>query len=290
MINRKYKDTVFRMLFGSEEYKENTLALYNAMNGSHYTDPAELEINTIQDVIYMGAKNDTSFIIGNEMNLWEHQSSFNPNMPLRGLSYFAKLYEGYVTTRELDIYGRKPLSLPTPRFVVFYIGSDEKADVTPLRLSDLFYGTDAAVEVTATMININYGRNESLMKACRALEEYSVLVHEVRTQRLHGVPQDEAVKKAVDKCINAGVLREFLLKHKAEVTNMFLTEWDEEKYKEIIRRDAFEEGREEGRVEGRAEGLEEGLSEGRSKALAEVAEKLMKQFSLPREKVEELLK
>ena len=274
MINRKYKDTVFRMLFGSEEYKENTLALYNAMNGSHYTDPAELEINTIQDVIYMGIKNDTSFIIGSELNLWEHQSSFNPNMPLRGLSYFARLYENFVQTRDLNVYGMKPIMLPTPKYVVFYNGTERKEDKCELKLSESFSGDDPAVEVTAVMININYGCNRELMRACKTLDDYAYLINEIRMRRQNDLPLDIAVDEAVRFCIEKNILKAFLLKNRAEVTDMFLTEWDEEKYMKAIRREAFEDGREEGRKEEREETIL----------------KLMKQLSLPREKVEELLK
>ena len=262
MFNRNYKDTVFRLLFGSEEYKENTLALYNAVNGSHYSDPAELELTTIQDVIYMGFKNDTSFIVGSEMSLWEHQSTFNPNMPLRGLSYFAKLYESFLTRRRLRVFGTKKLILPTPRYIVFYIGPGHFEDVTELRLSDLFAGADPAVEVVATMININHGRNEKLMKACEALESYSTLVHEIRRRQEEGKSLEEAINEAVDYCISAGILEDFLRKHKAEVTDMFLTEYNEEEVKEMLRQEAWEDGMEKGLQEGREKGLAEGRKEG----------------------------
>ena len=253
MINRKYKDTVFRMLFGSEEYKENTLALYNAMNGSNYTDPAELEITTIQDVIYMGIKNDVSFIVGDEMNLWEHQSTFNPNMPLRGLFYFARLYESYIANRGMSVYRKKALELPTPRYVVFYIGPGEKEERRILRLSELFLDNDPAIEVTATVININQGFNKSLMRTCQTLEEYSTLIHEIRKRQKEGKNHDDAVKEAVDYCITNGILRDFLLKNKSEVTDMILTEFNEEEYREIIKQEAREEGLEEGRAEGQAQ-------------------------------------
>ena len=80
--NRKYKDTVFRMLFSD---KENLLSLYNAINRTAYEDPEELEIVTLESAIYMGMKNDLAFIIDMNLLLYEHQSTYNPNIPLRDL-------------------------------------------------------------------------------------------------------------------------------------------------------------------------------------------------------------
>ena len=91
--NRKYKDTVFRMLFAD---KSNLLSLYNAMSGSDYHDPSKLQIITLENAIYIGMKNDLAFVIGTNLFLYEHQSTYNPNMPLRGLIYFGKQYESYI--------------------------------------------------------------------------------------------------------------------------------------------------------------------------------------------------
>ena len=299
MINRKYKDSVFRMLFGSAEYKENTLALYNAMNGSSYTDAGVLELNTIEDVIYMGVKNDVSFIVGDEMNLWEHQSTFNPNMPLRGLTYFARLYQGYIERNGLSVFSKKALTLPTPRYIIFYIGKEVKRDEIVLRLSDSFTGSDPSIEVTATMININRGHSEVLMKACRILEEYSTLIHEIRERQKEAGDKEEAVKAAVNHCIAEGILKGFLLKNKSEVTDMFLTEFNEEEYRALLRREAREEGLEEGRAEGREEGLaegrEEGLAEGQAQIVRHLSCKGKTEFEiaeltgLPQERVHSLL-
>ena len=90
-VNRRYKDRLFRFLFRN---KRDLLELYNAVNGSAYTDPEDLEIITLEDVIFMKMKNDLSFMVYDQLNLYEHQSTFSPNMPLRGLLYFAQQYEG----------------------------------------------------------------------------------------------------------------------------------------------------------------------------------------------------
>ena len=103
--SRIHKDSMFRDLFGSEEHKANALSLYNALNGSHYTNPDDLQLTTLDDVLYMHVKNDISFLIGDEMVLWEHQSTSNPNMPLRGLQYFARLYSALVDSMDANVYG-----------------------------------------------------------------------------------------------------------------------------------------------------------------------------------------
>lgn len=81
-VNSKYKDTLFRMIFRD---KKNLLSLYNALNKTSYTNPDDMKITTLEDVIYVGMKNDVSFLFSSIMNLFEHQSTFNPNMPVRGL-------------------------------------------------------------------------------------------------------------------------------------------------------------------------------------------------------------
>ena len=99
-VNPKYKDRVFKFIFGNPANKEWTLSLYNSVNGSNHSNPDDIRFNTIDDAVYMEMKNDVSFIILDEMNLWEHQSSFNPNMPMRFLSYGSRLYgEGDIEVR-----------------------------------------------------------------------------------------------------------------------------------------------------------------------------------------------
>lgn len=124
-INRKYKDRLFRFLFRD---KKDLLELYNAVNGSAYSNADELEIVTLEDAIFMKMKNDLSFIIANQLNLYEHQSTYSPNMPLRGLLYFSRQYEGIVAQHKDQLYSSKLIKLPTPEYVIFYNGKQEQAD------------------------------------------------------------------------------------------------------------------------------------------------------------------
>ena len=118
-VNRKYKDRLFRFLF---KEKKDLLELYNAVNGSDYDAPEDLEIVTMEDVIFLKMKNDLSFMVANRLNLYEHQSTYSPNMPLRGLFYLAKQYEGIIARAKENLFGSKLVKIPTPEFVIFYNG------------------------------------------------------------------------------------------------------------------------------------------------------------------------
>ena len=255
-INQEYKDRLFTFIFGREENREWTLSLYNAVNGSHYTDASAIEITTIKEVIYMGMHNDVSFLVGNEMNLYEQQSTYNPNMPLRHMQYLGNLYESYIKRRKLNKYGKNLIQLPVPRFIVFYNGMKNIGDETILRLSDAFpAGAKADVEVTVRMLNINYGHNQALLEASKPLMEYAWFVHEIRNRLKRDMDIKEAVDSAIDDIPDTFTLRSFLTLHKLEIGTMLLTEFDAVEHDEIV----FNEGKAEGRAEGRAEGKAEAL-------------------------------
>ena len=244
--NRQYKDRLWRMVFNN---KEDLLQLYNAINHTDYQNPDDLEVNTLEDVLYLSMKNDVSFLVGGTMNLYEHQSTFNPNMPLRGVFYFSRLYEGYVADNNLMIYHEKRVRLPKPKYIVFYNGTKKQPDSMELRLSDCFENTDneaPCLECTATMLNINYGHNQELMKHCRKLEEYSIFVQCVREYIQSEPSVEDALEKAIDTCIHQDVLADFLKKHRAEVTNMILTTYDKDLYEKTLKEDAREEELESG--------------------------------------------
>ena len=247
-IKRKYKDVLFRYVFRD---RKAILQLYNAINNTNYTNEEGLIIKTMEDVIYIGMKNDLSFIVMNELNLYEHQSTINENMPLRGLLYFAKMYEGYLETEGLNRYQQKRMQLPFPKFVVFYNGEQEQPEVFEMRLSDSFKktGEEPAVECVAKVININYGHNQELLDSCKRLHDYSYFVARVREYIKLGCSHKEAIVCTVDECISKGILEDVLRKHRAEVEDMFLTTFDKKLYEKAVKMEAREEGRAEGRAE-----------------------------------------
>ncbi len=284
-VNREYKDTVFRMLF---KEKARLLELYNGLNGTDYRDEEELEISTLENAIYMGMKNDVSFLLLSELNLYEHQSSYNPNMPLRDLLYIARQFEKYV--KDKSLYSSRRLMLPTPSFVVFYNGTAAQPERCVLKLSDSFEKrtNEPDLELKVLQINVNDGKNRDLMERCRTLKEYSQYVACVR-KYTEKEPIAEAVDHAVAECIRKGILRDFLLSQRAEVTAMSIFEYDEEEEKRKLREAEYEYGREEGKIqgikEGRKEGIKEGIKEGRKEGIKEGEKKSKKAFRALMEKL-----
>ena len=229
--NRRYKDRLFCYIFGAEENRKYLLSLYNAINHTEYADAGDIEITTLEDVIYIRMKNDVSFILDSELNLYEHQSTFNPNMPLRGMMYFSSLYMQYLTVIKKDLYGTTLVKIPTPRYYVFYNGEREYPDRMELKLSDAFDKPDDTgdFEWTAVMLNINQGRNKDLLEKCRALREYSDYVAMVRENH-KTMSINEAIDKAVDSAIKKNYLNGFFKKHKEGVAGMSLTEYNEAEF------------------------------------------------------------
>ena len=246
--NTKHKDRLFKFIFGNPEHKDWTLSLYNALNGSHYTDPEDIEFNTIEDVIYMGMKNDVSFLVMDAMtmNIWEHQSSVNPNLPVRFLMYAGQLYDKYMTQKRLYRYGKKLHRLPKPKCICFYNGTDKQPEEKILRLSEAFGANDGDIEVIVRMLNVNYGCNMALMETCRVLHDYSEFIYGIRQNQKSGMNLGEAVDASVELMSADSLLKKFLVSHRAEVKGMYLTEYDEEEERKLGREEAREEGREEG--------------------------------------------
>ena len=227
-MNDKHKDRVFKYLFGNPANRDWTLALYNAVNGSSYENAEEIEYNTIEDAVYLGMRNDVSFIIVNELHLWEHQSTYNPNMPMRFLLYAAKLYEKYIAGSDYYPYSSVLQPAPRPKCVCFYNGAGNQPERKILRLSEAF-GGEGDIEVIVTMLNINYGKNRELMAACEPLSEYAWLVEAIRGNQRTMRNLEAAIDSAIEEMPDEFVIKRFLLQNKAEVKGMFLTEYDQEK-------------------------------------------------------------
>ena len=246
--NRTYKDRLFIRIF---EHKEDLLSLYNAVNGSDYQNPDELEITTLDNAIYMRMKNDISFLIDGYMSLYEHQSTFNPNMPLRDCLYMLQIYQNYIDSQELDLYSSVLLKIPTPRLVVFYNGQEKmrNEEMCILRLSDSYERPEKepALECRVQVINVNYGKNRDLMEKCPKLYEYSYLVAKIRENQANGKTLEGAISAALEDCLAQGYLTELLTTYRREVTGMLLYEYDERKHL----KNTYEEGMRTGQYKGR---------------------------------------
>ena len=242
LVNRNYKDTVFRMLFSD---RKNLLSLYNAVNQKHYTDPEDLEIVTLENAIYMGMKNDLAFIIDTNLYLYEHQSTYNPNMPLRDLFYISNEYQKLLDKKSL--YSSSLQKIPAPNFIELYNGTDTLSDFSEHRLSSAFENLsgEPKLELIVTVLNINEGHNALLMEHCQTLKEYSQYVAKVRKYAA-GMPLDQAVKYAVDEYIKENILADFLRKNRAEVISMSIFEYDKEEEEKKLRKAEYEAGIQKG--------------------------------------------
>lgn len=250
-VYRTYKDRVFRLLF---QDRRRLLELYNALNNTSYTNENDLIINTLENAIFMKMRNDISFLINLDMDLYEHQSSYCPNMPLRGLLYFADLYKKYVGNAELS--GRKLVKIPAPHFIVFYNGMERQEEEFIQKLSDAYEGNqEGCIELIVRTININYGQNKSLMEKCKPLGDYAAFIAHIRNN-LKTMSLENAVRTAIDTCINQDILKDFLTEQKAEVIAMSIYEYDEENAKKYY----FSEGYEDGYDEGKSAGLLENVA------------------------------
>ena len=286
VANRNYKSSIFEMIFRD---RRKLLELYNAMNKSHYTDPDELEIVTLENVIYVRMRNDLAFLIDMRLYLYEHQSTFNPNMPLRDFFYVAEEYRKLVDTK--NIYSSSLIQIPAPRFTVFYNGIKERPEKEILYLSDAYYTqeSDPALELKVTVLNINHGNNKELMENCRTLREYMLFVDCVRSHlREDGPDLTKAVSVAVDECIAKDILTDFLRENRVEAINMSKYEIDEQEWRKSELKIMREEVRKEVKEEVRKEVKEEIRSEVKEEIRQEILEELIKR-NLDRGKTPEVI-
>lgn len=232
-VKRDYKSRMFTMIFKD---KKELLQLYNAVGRRNYQDPELLTINTLENAIYMSMQNDLSFIIDSRLSLYEHQSSYNPNLPLRFLMYISDLYE--------------------------------RPERETIKLSDAYMTRDEEVslELCVDVLNINVGHNKELLETCKTLGDYAEFVHRVRAYA-ETMTIEEAVDRAIDECIKEDILREFLEKNRAEAKSMSIYEYNEEEHIKLEREDAFEDGRVFGIEEGQLNKLKEQVQKKLAKGL-----------------------
>ncbi len=244
-VTRQYKDTVFRKLFSNPTY---LLHLYNAVMGTDCDTIEHFEIVETENPIYIGMRNDVAFFADFHVHIYEHQSTINPNMPLRDLFYVTQLYGRHL--KDKNLFSSKPVELPTPHFIVFYNGKQKQPEVMQYRLSDLYtvkkppFQMDLHVQV----ININTGCNEEIVNRCEELRGYQIFVDKVRRYR-QTMALEEAIDRAMQECVRENILKTFFMANRKEVVTMSLWEFDQEKYDAML----LEEGEMRGRAAGKAE-------------------------------------
>lgn len=294
--NREYKSDVFSMLM---QDKRRALELYNAMNDTDYDNPDEVEMVTLAGGISLSVRNDASFVVGDNLSIYEHQSTVCPNMALRSLIYFVAVIKERISGRHRqivgddggnyadgrqhgrNIYGKSLIKIPMPKFVVFYNGAEKQLEEMTQYLSDSFEQKtdDPELELKCKVYNINYGKNRAIMNECRWLDEYMMFVDKVR--EYHNSKDEEEleddINKAIDYCIENDILKEFLSERRGEVTKVMALDYTFDKQLEMERAEAWNGGKKEGIEEGRIEGREEGEKIGKD-AMGEAMSKLIKKL------------
>jgi len=264
--NKKFKDTLFRHLFNTEE---KLLELFNAIFGTDYNDISAIIINTLENVLFNGMKNDISFIIYDILVLIEHQSTINENMPLRMYHYLNYLYEKINSGSPNAIFGRDLIELPNPVFIVLYNGVEDYPAEKILNINTAFKKKklkENFVDLEVKVININKGRNPELERKCKTLADYASLIAKVREyQKNHTL--EEAIRLAVKYCIDNNILKEYLEQHASEAINMLTAEFDLDQALEVARWEGMKKGRIEGMEEGRVEGMEKGMEKGKQEII-----------------------
>lgn len=287
-VNRKVKDSLFRFIF--EKDREALLQLYNALNGTDYQDTEQLQIVTIESAVYIVMKNDLAFVVTGVLSMYEHQSTYNPNMPVRFFIYLGQEYQKIIEKAGNVLYSPKLITLPTPQCVVFYNGKKEVPEEQILKLSDAFENKveESDVELKVRMLNINYGHNTALMKQCKMLKEYAQFVDISRKYAEKGKNVEESLEQAIEFCIENNILSNVLREYRAEVLGMILEEFDAKKYEKVIREDEHEIAYAEGKEEGIRLFIEATEATGFEEAYTKKC--IQNHFSLDNDKVEELYK
>ena len=254
-VRRDYKARLFEMIFRE---KEELLGLYNAVNGTNYSNPDELEINTLENAIYLSMHNDISFIIDSRLSLYEHQSTYSPNLPLRYLFYVSDLYSKM--TKDSNLYGSRRIAIPAPRFLIFYNGREKRAEREVLELSDAFeiQEKEPWLNLKAVLLNINPGYNSDIVNACKTLSDYVIYTSRVR-EYAGEMNIEDAVERAITECIAEGILADFLTRYRNEAKKMSIYEYDEERQRIWDREEGKELGKELGKKEGEKIGFAKGL-------------------------------
>lgn len=292
--NREHKDSLFVDLFYQDETaKKNLLSLYNALHDTDYQDEAVIRKVKIEDVLYKNFKNDISFEVnGQVLVLGEHQSTVNPNMPLRCLLYVGRAYEQLVDKSAR--YRTTLVEIPTPEFYTFYNGEKEFPLEQELSLSDAFINPagDNSVELKVKVININSDKAHKLLEKCGILREYSQFIDAVRKYSF----EERAIKKAIKECIDSGILADYLKRKGSEVENMLIAEYSYEEDIQVKQQEARRQGIDLGRRQGIDLGRQQGMIQGTISTLRdfgqsdiEIQGMIMKKYGISFEEAKEYL-
>lgn len=245
-MSKKYKDGLFRDYFSD---KNRLLELCNALLQTDGKNPDEIVVNTLDGVFFGNLKNDLSCVYKNNfLVMIEHQSTPNENMPLRMLFYVAELLKQHIEPFKEKIYQLKQIELPTPKFYLFYNGRKNEPEQRQMKLSTAFKDF-SGLELIVNVYNLNEGNNEDFLKRSKSLKSYCIFVNRVEKNLREGMILEKAINEAINYCINADIMAEYLKTRRKEVVSMLGFEYDENLARKARDDEVREETREESKIE-----------------------------------------
>ena len=251
--NRNFKSSVFSLMM---QDKVKALNVYNVLGNSHFDNPEDVEIITTDGGISLSVRNDASFIIGTDMNFYEHQSTYNPNMPMRSLIYCTDAIDRRIKEKNENLYGHKQIKIPTPRFVVFYNGREKRPAVERMYLSSAYMGEkkNPDLELACTVYNLNAPENKELLEKSEVLYGYTFFVNRVNANKENGMELEQAIDEAIDACTRENILKDFFGTYKNEVRRIMALDFTFERQIELTRMEYYQDGFSEGETHGEKNG------------------------------------
>jgi hypothetical protein len=268
-LKRAFKSSFFASLFNDQE---RGLELVNAILDTNYPPDTKVTIQTLSDVFFMGIQNDLALLAGDTvLFLGEHQSTINRSIPVRFISYYGRVLERMVERDRTYIPGI--VDLPKPVFIVLYNGKDPYPAKSILKLSDSYKKlgahvvSESFIELAALVYNIHSPENADLLGKSPYLYGYVEVVRRGREYQAQGMTALEAVKRAIQDCIQDGIIADYLKKHAAEVEGMLSGEFNWEDARRALLAYGEERGFQKGAREGMAKGVEKGVQEGMERGM-----------------------
>ena len=246
--NRNFKSSVFSLMM---QDKVKALNVYNVLGNSHFDNPEDVEIITTDGGISLSVRNDASFIIGTDMNFYEHQSTYNPNMPMRSLIYCTDAIDRRIKEKNENLYGHKQIKIPTPRFVVFYNGREKRPAVERMYLSSAYMGEkkNPDLELACTVYNLNAPENKELLEKSEVLYGYTFFVNRVNANKENGMELEQAIDEAIDTCTRENILKDFFGTYKNEVRRIMALDFTFERQIELTRMEYYQDGEKDGQLQ-----------------------------------------
>ncbi len=277
--NRKHKDSLFVDYFSKDrDWKQHFLSLYNALHGTDLqVETTRLERVNLEQVLYMDYYNDIAVMVNDQFIMMiEHQTTINPNMPLRLLEYVSRIYGNMIDSKSK--FSTQLIPLAKPEFIVFYTGKENIPPETYLHLSDAFklnhiQNSELTLELVVKVCRINGKEPNQIVSQCSDLEQYVQFLKLIAEAKADG--QVKPLTRAIREAVRHNVLKDYLERKGGEVLSILMTEYDYATDIAVKQEEAYAIGRNEGILVGLERGIERGIEQGAHQKALETAQNLL---------------